>query len=74
MIPARVPKGQEAEEGTGETRGAGEEQPSRPELTDISISGEDLSPDIVSIQNLSLNLTPLSNAPLNEVIQFKCRW
>ncbi|CAG4986303.1 unnamed protein product [Parnassius apollo] len=46
LVSPRVLKGQEAGEGTGETRGAGEEQPSRPDLTDISISGEDLSPDI----------------------------
>ncbi|CAH2049997.1 unnamed protein product, partial [Iphiclides podalirius] len=46
LVGPRILKGQEAGEGTGESRGAGEEQPSRPDLTDISISGEDLSPDI----------------------------
>ncbi|CAH1639487.1 unnamed protein product [Spodoptera littoralis] len=37
-------------EGTSEEgRGAGEEQPSRPDQTDISISGEDLVPSVVPV-------------------------
>ncbi|XP_068626716.1 syndecan isoform X1 [Battus philenor] len=51
LVSPRILKGQEAGEATGETHGAGEEQPSRPDLTDISISGDDLNPDLDSDQS-----------------------
>lgn len=42
--------GSRPREGTSEEgRGAGEDQPSRPDQTDISISGEELVPSIVRI-------------------------
>ncbi|XP_035451474.1 syndecan isoform X2 [Spodoptera frugiperda] len=53
-------------EGTSEEgRGAGEEQPSRPDQTDISISGEDLVP---SVEPSGSNVNQESRAPDKVVI------
>ncbi|XP_072946797.1 syndecan isoform X1 [Epargyreus clarus] len=51
-------------EGVDEPRGAGEEQPSRPDQTDISISGEDLNPSVDQDQsgtNIKTETRPADN-------------
>ncbi|KPJ09427.1 Syndecan [Papilio machaon] len=46
LVSPRILKGQEAGESGGEPRGAGGEQSSRPDVTDINISGEDVGQEI----------------------------
>ncbi|XP_075992888.1 syndecan isoform X2 [Anticarsia gemmatalis] len=53
------------EDTSEEARGAGEEQPSRPDQTDISISGEDIGH---SVEPSGTNVNPESRAPDKVVI------
>ncbi|CAH2208587.1 jg1819, partial [Pararge aegeria aegeria] len=54
-------------EGAPNTRITGEEPPARPDLTDISVSGEEINPPVIDQEQSGSNIEPKSQPADNGV-------